>query len=312
MSNGVVDSGRADSEGSVAVEPRHDVAAEDGPRAPAAAPAATRGYLIPIGGAVRKRRQPVILQRFVELCGDDARIAVIPTASRDPRSGERYARAFENLGATDARSLDFKQRADCERRDWMDFLAAADGVFFTGGKQLRLSRLLGGTPVSEMIRERFQSGLHIAGSSAGASFMSEHMIAFGDEGAAPRTHMVALTPGLGLSTELIIDQHFRRRDRLGRLLTAINYNPSSIGLGLDENTSAFVAPDDTFEVVGTGSATIVDASHLEYSSMGRDKGDPISMVGIRLHILLNGARFDLVTRRVTPPPESKDRESVDR
>jgi len=273
--------------------------------------AATRGYLIPIGGAVRKRRRPVILQRFVELCGgDDGRIAVIPTASREPRTGDRYAEVFANLGADEVRVLDFKQRADCDRRDWMDFLAEADGVFFTGGKQLRLSRLLGGTPVSEMIRERFTQGLHIAGSSAGASFMSEHMIAFGDEGAAPRTHMVALTPGLGLSTELIIDQHFRQRDRLGRLLTAVNYNPSSIGLGLDENTSAFVAPDDTFEIVGSGSATIVDASRLEYSSMGSEKGDPVSMIGVRLHILLHGARFDLVTRRATPPPETDDREAV--
>ena len=273
--------------------------------------APARGYLIPIGGAVRKRRRPVILQRFVELSGaDDARIAVIPTASREPDTGERYAETFMSLGAGEARVLAYKQRSDCDRADWMDFLSEADGVFFTGGKQLRLSRLLGGTRVSRMIRERFERGVHIAGSSAGASFMSQHMIAFGDEGAAPRTHMVALTPGLGLSTELIIDQHFRQRDRLGRLLTAVNYNPTSIGLGLDEDTSAFVAPDDTFEIVGSGSATIVDASELEYSSMGVEKGDPVSMVGVKLHILLHGGRFDLTTREVTPPPESEDREAV--
>ena len=274
-------------------------------------PAPTRGYLIPIGGAVRKRRDPVILQRFVELCGGrNARIGVIPTASREPDTGERYAEAFEALGVGQVRVLDFKRRADSERREWMDLLDQADGVFLTGGKQLRLARVLGGTPVSRMIRERFAQGLHVAGSSAGASFMSEHMIAFGDEGASPRTHMVALTPGLGLSTELIIDQHFRQRDRLGRLLTAVNYNPSSVGLGLDEDTSAFVAPDDTFEIVGSGSATIVDASQLEYSSMGKEKDDPVSMVGVKLHILLHGARFDLVTRAVTPPPESDDREAV--
>lgn len=272
---------------------------------------ATRGYLIPIGGAVRRRRQPIILQRFVDLCGArKARIAVIPTASRDARSGERYAETFDELGAGATEVLAFKQRSDCERGDWLDFLDSATGVFFTGGKQLRLSRLLGGTPVATVLRDRFAAGLHVAGSSAGASFMSEHMIAFGDEGATPRTHMVALTPGLGLSTRLIIDQHFRQRDRLGRLLTAINYNPSSIGLGLDEDTAAFVAPDDTFEIVGSGSATIVDATHLEYSSIGQDKGDPISMVGVRLHILLHGARFDLVTREVTPPPEGEVHEPV--
>jgi len=272
---------------------------------------ATRGYLIPIGGAVRKRRDPVILRRFVDLCGGrEARIAVVPTASREPATGARYADAFADLGAGDARSLDFRQRSDCDRREWLDFLERADGVFFTGGKQLRLSRLLGGTKVSRMLRERFVEGLHVAGSSAGASFMSEHMIAFGDEGATPRTHMVALTPGLGLSTELIIDQHFRQRDRLGRLLMAINYNPSSVGLGLDENTAAFVAPDDTLEIAGSGSATIIDASRLEYSSMGREKGDPVSMVGVTLHILLHGARFDLRSRGVTPPPPMEDYEPV--
>ncbi|MGD8329930.1 MAG: cyanophycinase [Acidobacteriota bacterium] len=272
---------------------------------------ADRGYLIPIGGAVRKRRHPVILRRFVELCGGrEGRIAVVPTASREPNLGANYADAFADLGAGDARVLDFKQRSDTERDEWLDYLGGADGVFFTGGKQLRLSRLLGGTPVSRLLRQRFDDGLHIAGSSAGASFMSEHMIAFGDEGATPRTHMVALTPGLGLSTELIIDQHFRQRDRLGRLLMAINYNPSSVGLGLDENTAAFVAPDDTLEVVGSGSATIIDASGLEYSSMGREKGDPVSMVGVTLHILLHGARFDLATRRVTPPPPTEDYEPV--
>ncbi len=271
-----------------------------------------RGYLIPIGGGVRTRREPVILRRFVEICGEDAaRIAVIPTASRDPRTGARYAETFERLGAAEARVLAYKHRSDCEREDWMDFLHQAGGVFFTGGKQLRLSRLLGGTAVSRMLRERFDGGLHVAGSSAGASFMSEHMIAFGDEGATPRTHMVALTPGLGLSTELIIDQHFRQRDRLGRLLTAVNYNPTSIGLGLDENTAAFVAPDDTLEVVGSGSATIVDVADLEYSSMGREKGDPVSMVGVKLHILLHGARYDLRSRQVTPPPDREDLEAVD-
>jgi len=273
--------------------------------------AATRGYLIPIGGAVRKRRQPVILQGFVDLCGGrEGRIAVIPTASKEPDTGDRYAQAFKNLGAGETRVLGFRERADCDRRDWLEFLADADGVFLTGGKQLRLSRLLGGTAVSRLMRDRFAHGMHVAGSSAGASFMSEHMIAFGDEGATPRTHMVALTPGLGLSTELIIDQHFRQRDRLGRLLTAINYNPSSVGLGLDENTAAFVAPDNTFQIVGSGSATIIDASRLEYSSMGPEKGDPVSMVGVTLHILLHGARFDLVNREVTPPPDSNDREAV--
>ena len=273
--------------------------------------ASGRGYLVPIGGAVRKRRDPVILQRFVDLCGGRPRIAVIATASADPNTGRRYAHTFRALGAQETKVLSFKHRSHAERSTTKDFLTRADGVFFTGGKQLRLSRVLGGTSAARLLRQRFDEGLHVAGSSAGASFMSEHMIAFGDEGASPRTHMVALTPGLGLVTELIIDQHFRQRDRLGRLLTAITYNPSSIGLGLDENTAAFIAPDDTLEIVGSGAATIVDCAKLEYSSMGPERGDPMSIIGVKLHILLDGARYDLNVRKATPPPEREDREDVD-
>lgn len=273
--------------------------------------ATRRGYLVPIGGAVRTRRDPVILRRFVDLCGSRPRIAIIATASADPNTGRRYARTFRGLGAQEAKVLSFKHRSHAERRTAMDFLTRADGVFFTGGKQLRLARVLGGTSVAHLLRDRFAAGLHVAGSSAGASFMSEHMIAFGDEGASPRTHMVALTPGLGLVTDLIIDQHFRQRDRLGRLLTAITYNPASIGLGLDEDTAAFVAPDDTLEIIGSGSATIVDCSKLEYSSMGPERGDLMSIIGVKLHILLHGARYDLKSRKATPPPQRRDREDVD-
>ena len=110
-------------------------------------------------------------------------------------------------------------------------------------------------------------GVHIAGTSAGAGFLSEHMIAFGEEGSSPRADIVTLAPGLGLTNSVIVDHHFSRRDRFGRLLTAIGYNPFAVGLGLDEDTAAFIGPDDVLEVVGSGAITIVDPSDLEYSSM---------------------------------------------
>ncbi len=222
------------------------------------------GYLIPIGGAERQANQRIILRRFIELCGNDtARIAIIPTASKLDTTGPRYRRVFLDLGAESASPLPFRTRQDCRREDWLEALENSTGVFLTGGSQLRLSRTLGGTPVALALRRMYSNGVHVAGTSAGASYMSEHMIAFGEAGATPRTHMVALAPGIGLTHDFTIDQHFRERDRLGRLLTALAYNPSIIGLGLDEDTAAFIRPDRRLEVVGSGSCTLVDGADLE-------------------------------------------------
>ena len=130
------------------------------------------------------------------------------------------------------------------------------------------------------------------------------MIAFGKEGASPRAKIVTLAPGLGLTNRIIIDQHFRQRDRLGRLLTALAYNPFAIGIGLDENTAAFIGPDETLEVVGGGALTIVDPSELEFSSMARvRKNDPVCLIGLRLHILDHGSTFNLHTRVAAAAPE---------
>jgi cyanophycinase len=109
--------------------------------------------------------------------------------------------------------------------------------------------------------------------------------------------MVTMAPGLGLTNKFIIDQHFRERDRLGRLLTALAYNPFAVGIGLDEDTAAFISPDDNFEVLGSGGITVVDPTHLTYSSMDRaHRGEPVSLLGIHLHILVTGGRFDIVSR----------------
>lgn len=262
-----------------------------------------RGFIIPIGGAEDRVRDPAILRRFVDLCGGrKAKIVVIPTASQVDDTGKRYEAVFEELGVERIRVLPFESRADCEREDWLDKLDRADGVFLTGGNQLRLSTTLGGTSVARRLRSTNANGVHIAGTSAGAAFLCEHMIAFGDDGSSPRANAVTLAPGLGLTNYVIIDQHFRQRDRLGRLLTALAYNPFANGLGLDEDTAAFIGPDHRLEVVGTGAITVVDPSHLEFSSMdSAHRGDPVCVLGLRVHILIAGASYHLQTREAVAP-----------
>jgi len=262
-----------------------------------------RGYIIPVGGAEEKIGDVTILRRFAGLCGSQCRIAIIPTASEQTDTGARYEKLFRELGAAEARSLPIHERADAAQQGMLDILDGAEGIFLTGGNQLRLSTMIGGTPIAKALRRRNSEGAHIAGTSAGAAFLCEHMIAFGKEGASPRAKIVTLAPGLGLTNRVIIDQHFRQRDRLGRLLTALSYNPFAVGIGLDENTAGFIGPDDVLEVVGSGALTIVDPSELEFSSMARvRKNDPVCLIGLRLHILDHGSTFNLHTRVAAAAP----------
>jgi len=261
------------------------------------------GYIIPIGGAEEKLRDKAILKRFAALSGgDDARIAIIPTASRLEDTGTKYEELFRGMGVAEATSLPFNDRTDGHREDWLDVLRNATGVYMTGGNQLRLSTILGGTPVADILRDRNQQeGLVVAGTSAGASIMAEHMIAYGDEGPTPRADAVTLAPGLGLTRRAIIDQHFRQRNRLGRLLTAISYNPRLIGIGLDEDTAAFINPQRKLEVVGSGAITIVDPSDMSFSSMdSANRHDPVSLINVRIHVLVEGGTFDLISREARP------------
>jgi len=259
---------------------------------------ATRGWIIPIGGAENKENDRHILERFVKVSGgSDADIVVIPTASRMAETGPRYERLFTEIGAARVTSMDFDTRRDCHEPGRLQRLEEATGIFFTGGNQLRLTTLLGGTPVAKLIRIRNAHGVAVGGTSAGASILSEHMIAFGDEGSSIISGSVRLAPGLGLTNRFIIDQHFRQRDRLGRLLTALAYNPFAIGIGLDEDTAAFIGPDETVEIVGSGGVTVVDASEVTFSSMDSvSEGQPVCMLGIKMHMLVAGATFNLHSR----------------
>jgi cyanophycinase len=263
-----------------------------------------RGWIVPVGGAEDKEGRADILRRIVAISGGaEARIAIIPTASQLENTGRRYEAIFRELGAKEAFALAYKNREDAERADWLAKLEEATGVFLTGGNQLRISTVLGGTIVAKTIRRLNARGVTVGGTSAGAAILSEHMIAYGSEGATPRAGMATLAPGFGMTNRVVIDQHFRQRDRLGRLLTALAYNPFAVGLGLDEDTAAFIDPDDKVHVLGAGAITVVDASSMEHSSIAAvEVGDPVCMTGVRIHLLPSGGTFDLHTRKAAPPP----------
>ena len=264
-----------------------------------------RGFIIPVGGGDRKVRTNTILQQLVKLSGGaDARMVIIPTASQLDDAGTRTAAVFRELGVSEIEIVDLATRDDCEDPKMLAHLENATGVFFTGGNQLRLSTTIGGTSAAQALRRGNARGVHVAGTSAGAAFVCEHMIAVGKPGGTPKRGMASLSPGLGLTNRVIIDQHFRERDRLGRLMTAIAYNPFATGIGVDEDTAAFIGPDDVIEVFGSGGLTVVDPSDLQFSSMADARqGAPVSLINVKLHILLAQDRYDLKTHTAFPASE---------
>ena len=264
-----------------------------------------RGFIIPIGGGEDRVKEMQIHRRFVELSGGaDARIVVIPTASMLDETGEDYNRIFSDLGAGKVEFLPITRRADCDNPEFSKMLDDATGIFITGGNQLRLSAILGGTLLVTKIRRKNAAGVPVAGTSAGASIMSEHMVAGGQGNNIPAAGSVTLAPGIGLTNAVIIDQHFTQRNRLGRLLTASSFNPFLIGLGIDEDTAAFIDPDNVLEVVGSGTVTVIDASQLTHSSMWDAKpGEALSLIGLRLDVLGEGCRYDLKARIGYPPQQ---------
>jgi len=257
-----------------------------------------RGFVIPIGGAEKKIRHATILRRFVELCGGaSARVVIVPTASKLDDTGETYRHAFAAMGARNLDILPIKERADAMNSEVAASLGSATGIFMTGGDQLRLSTILGGTGMAKAIGRANAGGVHVAGTSAGAAFISEHMICYGRGGPTPRMGMTTLAQGLGLTRLAIVDQHFRERDRIGRLMTALAFNPSLIGLGIDEDTAAFIDSNDVMEVVGSGGVTVLDTSEVTHSSMAAaHKGGAVGFFGLKLNVLISGDRFDLRQR----------------
>ncbi|MGH3114492.1 MAG: cyanophycinase, partial [Gaiellaceae bacterium] len=215
---------------------------------------------------------------------------------------ERYRELFGDLGIGRVTGLRPEERSEAEDPAAAATLSDATAVFLTGGNQLRLSSTIGGTRLAEAVMERFRHGAVVAGTSAGASAMSTHMIAFGASGATPKQRMATVAAGLGVLPGVIVDQHFQQRNRLGRLLSLIAQNPSLLGIGIDEDTAGVVGPDGVLEVIGRGSLTIVDGAAAETNAWEVRGHKPMMISGVVLHSLPAGFRFDLRRRhRVAGP-----------
>jgi cyanophycinase len=261
-------------------------------------PVGGSGAVMLIGGAEDKLKGKRILARFIRSAGGaDADIVVVSTASElGPRTNEVYQQLFAELGVSRITGLHPQQRGEAEDPAVAATLATATGVFLTGGNQLRLTSIVAGTRLASGLHLAHDRGAVIAGTSAGASALAAHMLAFGQSGATPRHGIVQLAAGLGLVPDAVVDQHFEQRTRLGRLLSAIAQSPSLVGLGLDEDTAAIVYPDRTMEVIGRGSVTVVDGSRMGTDAYRLRGRRPMMVTGAILHSIPSGYWFDLRAR----------------
>jgi cyanophycinase len=280
---------------------------EDPVRLAAAEEGASPGPVIVIGGAEDKLRHRVVLNRFVELAGGPkARILVLSTASSlGDAATELYRQVFERVGASDVIGIRPETREEANNPVLVEEVQQASGIFMTGGNQLKLSSVVGGTKLGAAILEANGRGVVVAGTSAGASAAATHMIAFGSSGATPKHRMAQVAVGLGLLVNVVVDQHFEQRTRLGRLLAIVAQSPSLIGMGLDEDTAAIVYPNDTLEVIGKGAVTIVDGSEIITDAAVATGHQPMMVSGVKLHSLPQGYCFDLRERRLLSAPHDE-------
>ncbi len=257
------------------------------------------GQLLIIGGAEDKEGDCKILREFVRRAGGvNARIVVMTVATEMPREvGENYIRVFERLGAEDIRIVDTVQREDASSSTYLEAVEKATGVFFTGGDQARITSILKDTEIDAAIHKRYQEGIIVAGTSAGAAMMPDVMIVEGDSETNPRVNVVEMAPGMGFLPGIVVDQHFLQRGRLGRLLSALAQQPAVLGIGIDENTSV-VVQNNKLQVVGEGAVTIVDVADITHTNIGEIlKDEALAICGAKLHILPDGYKFDLGSRK---------------
>jgi len=266
------------------------------------------GHLLVIGGAEDKYNERRILRKFLELTGSDGgetNVLIVPVASDFPEfAADIYVQAFRRLGITNPRVLRATSRQDVFAADADALFDGVSGVFITGGDQMRLVSLLGGTKFAQKLRQvATETNVVLAGTSAGAAGMSTSMIVRGDATPHPHKNSVRLSPGLGFLKNIIIDQHFTERGRISRLITAVAYNPYNLGIGIDENTAIILDNEGVLEVFGEGSVTIVDGSQISYNEIAEvDDFQSFSVCGVQLHILGNGLIYDYFGRTPLQPP----------
>lgn len=259
------------------------------------------GNLLIIGGAEDKWGQSKVLKHAIEMCGGpNSKIMVLTTATQKPQEvGEEYRKVFSRLGVQAIDVLNVDTRSDANNESIAQKISGASGVFFTGGDQLRITSILGGTKTFMVLMDMYKKGIPIIGTSAGASVMSSVMIIDGNSNSAARKCTLGMSPGLGFIEQVIIDQHFEQRGRLGRLLVGVAQNPSVLGIGIDEDTAIKVHSNASFEVVGTNCVTVVDGNSISESNVSELKSEEIiALSNVTLHVLPCGFGFDLNQRKI--------------
>lgn len=275
------------------------------------------GTLIPIGGNEDKGieeseqytlefiSEGILFHVVKEAGGIDANIVVIPTASSIPvEVGENYMEAFTTLGCKNVTVLDIRSKEDSEKQASIDLIKAANCVMFSGGDQSKITDKIGGTTIHEILVDRYKNedGFVIAGTSAGAMMMSQEMIAGGSASEAFIKGAVTMYKGLALIPELIIDTHFIKRGRFGRISEAVAQFPKLVGLGLAEDTGLIIK-NGSLEVIGSGMVIIFDGRKLKHNNHKVLKeGTPMSLTNLKTHILSNGDRFNIENKEVEVLP----------
>ena len=264
------------------------------------------GHLLVIGGAEDKYNERRILKKFLSLAGDQtAEVLIVPVASDFPEfASDVYVQAFRNLGVKSPRVLRATSRQDVFNADAETLLNGVSGVFITGGDQMRLVSILGGTKFAQKLGDMVvNTNIVVAGTSAGAAGMSASMIVRGESTPHPHKNSVRLSPGLGFLKNIIIDQHFTEHGRISRLITAVAYNPYNLGIGIDENTAIILNKEGVLEVFGAGTVTIVDGSQITYNEIAEvGEHESFSVCGVNLNILGDGLVYDYFARTPMQPP----------
>jgi cyanophycinase len=270
------------------------------------------GSLLIVGGHEDKEDEKIILRAFVKKVGKAGRVVVATLASDQPRQiFEEYESALRGLGMRHVRHLSIDSRQEAMSPSKLNTLADADAVYFSGGDQLKITSQIGDTPIYNRVCQIFESGGLIAGSSAGASIMSQTMMVSGASESTYRIDsLLKLAPGLGLLPGVIIDQHFSERGRIGRLIGAVAQNPRMLGLGLDED-SAILVQRGRFQVLGSNAVHVIDGSKVTFTNLAESEPETcLCIYGVRLHVLNQSDSFDLKSRRPRYHPESELREWV--
>jgi cyanophycinase len=259
--------------------------------------------LVIIGGAEDKTGECEILHKFFLLAGGrKSRVTVLSTASEDPEAGDQYRRIFLDMGAEDVRVLAVQSRKEANQAQYSHFFDDSSGIFFTGGDQLRITGILGGSILGSALHRAYVTGAIVAGTSAGASAMSETMLVGGLDDATPKKEIIRMAPGLGLLNGVVVDQHFAQRGRIGRLLAAVAHNPYILGVGIDEDTAIVVKETGAFEVIGSGAVTVIDGKQVSHSNVSESDSDQsLALTDVCLHLLSRDYGFHLKQRYVRMP-----------